>query len=57
MTAYISKTPVSIFPKIQIKATYYRFGLFCKANYCIFLYSIAENEIGIIGPGYFSGAI
>ncbi|HCO93848.1 MAG TPA: hypothetical protein DIU00_07855 [Phycisphaerales bacterium] len=48
MTAYISKKlQVSKLSKIRIEATFYIFSLFCKVNYCIFLYSIAENEVGM----------
>jgi len=54
MTAYISKKlQVPNFSKICIEATFYRFNLFCKANYWIFLYSIAENEVGILIDGIF----
>jgi len=54
MTAYISKKlQVPKFSKIQIEAAFYTFNFFCKANYCIFLYSIAEYEVGILADGIF----
>ena len=54
MTAYISKKLlVPIFSKICIETAFYRFSLFCKAYYWIFLYSIVEYEVGILADGIF----
>ncbi|MGB2863715.1 MAG: hypothetical protein WBC05_10360, partial [Sedimentisphaerales bacterium] len=47
------KLQVSKLSKIQFEDVFYTLSLFCKANYWIFLYSIAEYEVGILIDGIF----